>query len=197
MNDVKKAVVDHPVHDLIAQRWSPYSFSNRPVDANDLLSLFEAARWAPSSYNEQPWRFLVATQDDPKEFERLLSCLVEPNQAWAKHAPVLVLGMVSLKFARNGRPNLAAHHDLGLAVSNLSLEATARGLAVHQMIGILPDKAREVFAIPVDHEALTAFAIGYPGPLEGEMGQRDQSPRSRRPVNEFLFMGGFGRSMNP
>src|SRR5580704_12118986 len=120
-----------------------------------------AARWAPSSYNEQPWRYVVATRDDHAQFERLLSYLVEGNQAWAKHVPVLALGIVSLKFAKNGKDNRAAVHDLGLAAGNLVVEATAHGLRVHQMIGILPDKAREVFGIPEGYEAWTGIAIGY------------------------------------
>src|SRR5262245_62747639 len=155
MNPIKQASPDHPIHELIAGRWSPYAFSDRPVSADDLRSLFEAARWAASSYNEQPWRYIVATKADLAEFERLLSCLVEGNQAWAKAAPVLAIGCTSLNFERNGKPNAAAVHDLGLASGNLCLEATARGLFVHQMIGSLPEKAREVFHIPEAIQPLT------------------------------------------
>src|SRR5829696_8163586 len=100
MNDQKQAKPDHPVHDLIARRWSPYAFADRPVPDADLRSLFEAARWAASSYNEQPWRYIVATKANAAEFERLLSCLVEPNQAWAAAVPVLALGCTSLNFER-------------------------------------------------------------------------------------------------
>src|SRR5271166_6024561 len=117
------AATDHPVQELIAARWSPYAFADRPVAKEDLRSLFEAARWAPSSYNEQPWSYVVATRDDAEGFGRLLSCLVEGNQAWAKGAPVLALGCTSLLFARDGKPNAAALHDLGLASANLCLEA--------------------------------------------------------------------------
>ncbi len=131
----KKASTDYPIHDLLAERWSPYGFADRPVAQTDLRSLFEAARWAASSYNEQPWSFLVATREDPEEFARLLSCLVDGNQGWAKAAPVLALGVVSLRFSRNNKENRAAVHDLGLAAGNLVVEATARGLCVHQMIG--------------------------------------------------------------
>src|ERR687888_1294011 len=91
MSAPKQATADHPIQELIARRWSPYAFSDRPVSDDDLRSLFEAARWAPSSYNEQPWRYIVATKANPAEFERLLSCLVDPNQVWAKAAPVLAL----------------------------------------------------------------------------------------------------------
>ena len=99
MNTQKQAIPDHPIHDLLARRWSPYAFADRPVSEDDLRSLFEAARWAASSYNEQPWSYIVATKADPEEFERLLSCLVEGNQAWARAAPVLALGCTSLHFA--------------------------------------------------------------------------------------------------
>src|SRR5262245_6608882 len=112
MHEHKLANPDHPIHELIARRWSPYAFADRTVSADDLRSLFEATRWAASSYNEQPWNYLVATRDDPPEFAKLLSCLVEPNQAWAKAAPVLALGCTSLHFTRNGQPNPAAVHDL-------------------------------------------------------------------------------------
>ena len=105
----KRARTDHPIHTLLAERWSPYAFADRPVSREDLLSLFEAARWAASSYNEQPWSYLVATRDDPNGFALLLSCLVEGNQAWAKAAPVLALGCTRLTFVRNGQPNAAAH----------------------------------------------------------------------------------------
>ena len=157
----KRAKPDHPIHELLAARWSPYGFTDRPVAMADLRSLFEAARWAASSYNEQPWCYLVATKKAPEEFERLLSCLVEGNQAWARAAPVLALGCTSLHFTRNGKPNAAAVHDLGIASASLTLEATARGLSVHQMIGILPDRARELYRIPEGVQPLTGLAIGY------------------------------------
>src|SRR5437762_4309322 len=118
----KAAVTDHPVHELIRNRWSPRSFSDQPIPEDVLRSLFEAARWAASSYNEQPWSYLVATRDDKESFERLLSCLVEGNQAWAKMAPVLAIGCFSSKFTLNGQPNAAAQHDLGLAAGNLTFE---------------------------------------------------------------------------
>jgi nitroreductase len=191
----KTADTDYPVHEFIARRWSPYAFDDRPVSQSDLRSLFEAVRWAPSSYNEQPWSYIVATKEDPEPFERLLSCLVEGNQAWAKRAPVLALGVVSLKFVRNGQDNRAAIHDLGLAAGNLVFEATARDLAVHQMIGILPDKAREMYGIPQGHEAWTGLAIGYRGDaasLPGALQQRDSAARRRKKLSEFVFTGHWG-----
>lgn len=195
MNAAKQATPDHPVHELVARRWSPYAFADRPVPDADLRSLFEAARWAPSSYNEQPWRYVVATKADPEGYDRLLSCLVEANQAWAKTAPVLALGCTSLFFARNGKPNAAAVHDLGIAAATLTVEATARGLSVHQMIGILPDRARELYRIPEGVQPLTGLAIGYaadPAEAPEKFRERDLAPRSRRRLDEFVFGGDWG-----
>jgi nitroreductase len=195
----KIATTDHPIQELLANRWSPYSFSDRVVSEDDLRSLFEAARWAPSSYNEQPWSYIVATRDQETDFARLLSCLVDANQAWAEAAPVLALGIARTRFARNDKPNAAAKHDLGAASAYLTFEATARGLAVHQMIGILPDRARDLYAIPDHSEALTGLAIGTAGAGPGtpaNLRERDQAPRARKPLAEFVFRGGYGRA-NP
>jgi nitroreductase len=196
--NTKKAVTDYPILPILAERWSPYGFENRPVSEADLCSLFEAARWAASSYNEQPWNYLVATMENSEEFGRLLSCLVEANQAWAKEAPVLVLGIVSLRFARDNQDNRAAVHDLGLAAGNLLAEATTRGLSVHQMIGILPDRARELYQIPEHFEAWTAMAIGYkadPAKLPDAFRERDMGLRQRKPLNKFVFAGRWGHPM--
>lgn len=187
---IKKANTDHPIHELITNRWSPYKFADRSVSKDDLLSLFEAARWAPSSYNEQPWRFIMAAKDQSQEFEKLLSCLVPANQEWAQNASALVLGVTHLTFDRNGKENKAAIHDLGAAVSHLSFEATARGISVHQMIGIEPESAKQAYNIPSDYEVLTAFAIGYSDLSENssdELSKRDQTTRARRTISEFVF----------
>lgn len=200
MHAPKLATTDHPIHKLIAERWSPYAFAEKPVPAVELQSLFEAARWAPSSYNEQPWRYMVATIEDVAEFERLLRCLVEGNQAWARNAPVLALGCTSLKFALNGKPNAAAIHDLGIASATLTFEATARGLHVHQMIGILPDKVRSTYGNPDDVQPLTGLAIGYAAPadnLPDKLRDRDLAPRTRKPLREFVFAKEWGRAFSP
>ncbi|AWN15104.1 nitroreductase family protein [Salinisphaera sp. LB1] len=193
----KTADVDHPIRNLLAVRWSPYVFSEQPVPAADLRSLFEAARWAPSSYNEQPWRFIVGRRGQGDTHGRILECLAEPNRKWAYKAPVLVLGTVVREFVSNGNPNKAAEHDLGLAVGSLLVEATARGLRVHQMIGLDPDAARRAFSIPMNAEALTAIAIGYADKTGGDdpaLAERDATPRERRPISEFVFGDRFGES---
>jgi nitroreductase len=193
----KSAFTNHPIHELLAERWSPYAFQDRLVSEADLCSLFEAARWAASSYNEQPWSYIVSTKEIPELFQQLLSCLVDANQVWAKDAPVLALGIVSHKFTRNQENNRAAIHDLGLATSNLVVEATAREICVHQMIGILPDKARELFEIPEGYEAWTAMAIGYEGDpmtLPDALKERDLMPRQRKPLEQFVFSGKWGNS---
>ena len=140
----------------------------------------------------------MATKADPAGFERLLSCLVEGNQAWARAAPVLGIGCTSLNFKLNGKPNAAAVHDLGLASASLTLEATARGLYVHQMIGILPDRVRELYRVPDDVQPFTGLAVGYaadPATLPEKLRERDLAPRTRKSLAEFVFGGEWGKSL--
>lgn len=193
----KIAKPDHPIHDFIAQRWSPYCFEPRAVEPEKLASCLEAARWAASSYNEQPWTYFVATRDDQPEFTKLLGCLLEANQVWAQHAGVLLLGVVANSFTRNGNPNRVAQHDLGLAAGNLCLQATALGLSVHQMAGLNPDKARVTYGIPASHTILTAIAIGYaasPDVSDPQLAERDRGERGRKPLREFVYRGQWGQS---
>jgi nitroreductase len=177
-----RAPTGHPIQTLLADRWSPYAFLPEPLADADLLACLEAARWAPSSYNEQPWRFIVARRQDGELFTRALSCLVEANREWAQHASVLLLTVVSTTFARNGKPNGKAQHDQGQASALLSVEAAARGLAAHQMGGIFPDRVREEFDVPADHEVLTAIALGRPAAPNAGGG----AARQRRPLAELL-----------
>ncbi len=191
-----KNKTDHPIHALLGSRWSPYAFApDRDVSTEDLTSLFEAARWTMSSYNEQPWRFIVGVRSrDRPTWDQVLSVLLEGNQIWAKNAPVLVLGILVQNFARNGKINTAAAHDLGAAAASITFEATARGLNVHQMIGIDPEKARDTFALPDSFEPLTALAIGYAGAPEAvdeAIALRDARPRTRKPLQEIILRGGF------
>src|SRR5258707_13955736 len=155
----KPAQSEYPVHNLSLERWSPRAFADKPVPQDVLRSIFEAARWAPSSSNEQPWAYIVATRDDKDNFEKMLSVLVEFNANWAKSAPVLAIAVAQLAFAKNNAPNRNAQYDTGAATALLSVEATAQGLAVHQMAGFDPEKARQVFGIPSGWEAIAAIAI--------------------------------------
>lgn len=193
----KTAPSDFPVHQLIRDRWSPRAFADKLVPADVLRSLFEAARWAPSSNNEQPWAYIVATKDDTANFERVLGTLVEFNANWAKHAPVLAITVAELAFAKNHAPNRNAQYDTGAATALLSVEATAHGLAVHQMAGFDPAKARQAFGIPPEWEAIAAMAIGYPGnpdTLPQSLKDRELAPRSRKPISEFVMTGSWGNT---
>ena len=188
-----------PIHDVLSERWSPRSFESRAVEPDKLRSLFEAARWAASSYNAQPWYFIVATKDDPENFNRVLQSFVEFNQGWSQMAPIVGLSVASLKFENNGRPNRHAFHDVGQAAANLALQATALGLQVHQMAGILPDKARELFSIPEGYEGVAGFALGYPGDaasLPDQLRERELAPRVRKPLKSFVFGGKWGQTAN-
>ena len=191
----KPAVTQYPIHELLSRRWSPRAFSDRPVGREKLLSLLEAARWAPSSNNEQPWRFLMATKDRPEEFARMLSCLVDGNQVWAKNAPVLLLSVAELLFSNNNKPNRHAFHDVGLATANLMIEATALGLAVHAMAGMYPDKARDLYGVPTDYEVVAGIAVGYQADLDAippNLRERELAPRSHKPLDEIVFSGRWG-----
>jgi nitroreductase len=193
----KAAKTDFPVDDLIRERWSPRAFDPKPVEPDVLASLFEAARWAPSSSNEQPWAYLVATKDDAENFEKTLSVLVEFNAIWAKEAAVLAIVVASLNFHHNGSPNRNAFYDTGAASALLSIEATARDLAVHQMAGFDRETAKQVFDIPPDWEPIAAIAIGYPGEPESlpeKLREREIAPRTRKPLSEFVMSGRWGHT---
>ena len=188
----KRAETDHPVEDFISRRWSPRAFADRPIEPAKLLSIFEAARWAASSYNEQPWHFICAAKPDLAEFERLLECLASTNQLWARNAGVLVFPVARLAFTSGslaGKPNRHALHDVGLATANLIYEAMALGLFAHPMAGFSPEKLRELCAIPEGFEPVTAVAIGYPGDpesLPSPLKEREIAPRVRKPLSEIV-----------
>lgn len=193
----KPAPTDVPLHELIRNRWSPRAFAEKSVPPEVLRNIFEAARWAPSSNNEQPWVYLVATKDDPENFAKLLGTLVEFNQTWAKHAPVLAMSVAHLKFARDGKPNGVALHDVGSASSQLTIEANSRGLFVHQMAGFDADKARQTFHIPDDWQPVAAMAIGYPGDpdsLPERLRDREVASRTRKPLSEVVMTGDWGHT---
>ena len=181
---------NYPVLGAITRRYSAYQFSDKPVEAEKLQSVFEAARWAASSFNEQPWRFIVATKDNQAEYDKALGCLVEANQGWAQAAPVLVLTAVKQDFTYNGSPNRVALHDLGQAAAHMALQAAELGLTLHQMAGIEQDKVVSTYNLPEGFTAETAIAIGYPG--EGDLNDAESKARQRKAFDDFVFAGGWG-----
>lgn len=193
----KLARTEHPIHELLARRWSPRAFAERAVEREKLLSLLEAARWAASSFNEQPWAFLVATRASREEFERMLGCLAEGNQRWAQRAPVLMLSLAKMSFDRSGKPNRHAFHDVGQAAANLTVQATALGLHVHQMAGIEVEKIRQTYSLPEGWEPVAGLAIGYlgdPSTLSERHRQSETAPRTRKPLDSFVFTGRFSQA---
>ena len=193
----KPANTDYPIEEILRRRWSPRAFSDRMVETEKLKSLFEAARWAPSSFNEQPWSFIVATKQKQEEHALLLSCLVEKNQQWARLAPVLMVSVTKLNFEKTGKPNRHAFHDVGLAMGNMLVQATALGLFVHQMAGFSPEKVRELYGVPESHEPVAAIAIGYPADvnvLPEPFREQELGGRSRKPMRSFVFEGKWGEA---
>lgn len=194
----KPAITEYDLHPLVAERWSPRAFSDAPVSETQLRMLLEAARWAPSCFNEQPWRFVVARREQAEAFERMLSCLNEKNQLWAARGAVLVITAAAKNFSQSGAPNRHAWHDVGLAVAQLSLQATALGLRLHQMAGFTADRAKALYAIPDDFEAVTALVIGHPGDagdLPEPLRQRELAARERKPLSELAFAGTWGTAL--
>lgn len=188
----KPAETQFPIHDLLQRRWSPRAFAERMVEPDTLRSLFEAARWAPSSNNEQPWHFILGTKADPSGYDRLLACLKEGNKKWAFRAPVLILSVARLNFEDEGTPNRHAWHDTGMAAISLSLQATALGLIAHQMAGFDVEKARADLGIPAGFEPVAMIALGYPGDpaiLDERLRQRELAPRERKSAREFVAVG--------
>ena len=190
VNNLKHAPAVEGVLPVFHSRWSPRSFSDREVAPADLARVFEAARWAASSRNEQPWRFLVGTRNS-LTYKKILDSLAAPNQLWAASAPVLILGAASTRFAHNGEPNRVALYDLGAAASYLTLQAAALGLATHQMAGFDLTAARRAFEIPEDYVLGAVIALGYqgePAALANEhMLTQETTPRQRKPLKDFVF----------
>jgi nitroreductase len=187
------------VHELFRVRWSPRSFSSREVPNELIETILEAGRWAASSYNEQPWRFIVAKKEDTEAFQKLLSVLIPFNQAWAKNAAFLVLTVARGNFSHNESPNAYAIHDAGAALAHMMLQATASGLQAHGMAGFDKEKAREVFGIPPEFQIGAVAAFGYadsPDKLsDDQMKQRELEPRTRKPLSEIAFNGHWGQPL--
>lgn len=174
---------------LIKDRYSTVLFSSEPVENEKLSLLFEAARWAPSAFNEQPWRFIIGIKGNDEKYEKLLTCLVEDNKYWAKYAPVLVLVVAKKNYTHNSLTNSSAMYDAGLAVGNLLVQATRSGLFVHQMGGYNREIARNEFNIPVNYSPIAVMAIGYKGNSEDfpkELQDREKRIRIRKPYNDMF-----------
>ena len=189
------ATKDFPIHELLNKRWSPRAFSEKEVTQEQIDSLFEAARWAASSRNSQPWRFIYATKENKETYDKLWQVMVEWNQSWAKSAPLLILAIAETKDDKN-RPQTHAYYDLGLAIGNLTTQATAEGIYLHQMGGIEPGTARELFEIPEQFEAVAIIAAGFPGELSNipaDIAEMEYHVQERKPQKEFVFRETFGK----
>lgn len=183
---------DHPINPLILKRWSPRAMSGEAISQEEILSLFEAARWAPSSYNNQPWRFIYGKKGT-EHFDRLFDLLVDFNKSWCKNAALLCVVVAGKNFERNGKPAVTYAYDTGSAWENLALEGTSRGLVVHGMQGFDYEKAGKVLNVPDDFQVLAMFAVGKPAPKESlskEL-QEKEIPSSRKKVEEIAFEGFF------
>ena len=188
----KPATTDHPILPLLSERWSPRAFASTPVPDELLSRLFEAARWSPSCFNEQPWSFVVGSSLRPDDHARVLSLLSAGNVAWARRAPVLVIGVTRTRFAHNDKPNAWAWYDLGQSMAHLSVQASSEGLYVHQMAGFDRERAAEVLGLPEGWEAAVAMAVGYEGDvslLSEAQAEKEVAPRVRKPQSAFVFQG--------
>ncbi len=187
---LKRAKTLEGILPVIEQRWSPRAFADREVSPADLAIVFEAARWAPSSNNEQPWSYLLGLRNSPT-YEKIASALMGFNQAWAPKAPVLILGVTRTRFARNGNPNNYALYDLGAATGFLILQATAMGLATHQMAGFDHEAAQKALGIPEEYALGSVMALGYqdhPSTLPNEkLIETETTTRTRKALGEFVL----------
>ncbi len=193
----KPAQTEFPIHELIAKRWSARAFSTRSVEKTKLLSILEAARWAPSSRNEQPWRYIVFTNDNPDKLKEAQSVLLEIN-SYAKRAPVLICAIAKKRYTDNGNHNRLHFHDLGAANENMFLEAFNQGLIMHEMGGFNREKAMELFRISEDYEVGIMIAIGYQDShniLPDRYREKAFMPRARKPLSEFVFLEEIGKEI--
>ena len=190
VNDLKKAPAVEGVLPVVLGRWSARSFADREVTSAELRKVFEAARWTASSYNEQPWRFLVGLRKS-STYRKIYETLVPANQAWAGNAPVLILGVAKTNFSHNDSPNRVALYDLGAAASYLTLQASALGLTSHQMGGFNQEAVRQALAIPDNYAIGAVIALGYQGEPEAikneHYREQETTPRTRKSVSEFVF----------
>lgn len=196
----KPAITQQPIHELIANRWSGRAYdASKPVTKDQVVSLLEAARWAPSCFGDQPWRYVVCHKsENPQAWQAAYDCLVPGNQNWAVNAPVLLLICADTLFSHNDKPNKWAAYDTGAATENVCLQATALGLMAHQMGGFDADKARATFKVPERYQILAMVTVGYQAAVEsltGETKEREIAARSRKPLNELFFNGQWDQSI--
>lgn len=190
----KETLNNFPVADQIKSRWSPRSFSSKSVEEEKISSITEAARWAPSAFNEQPWRFIVGRKGT-STYEMILNSLVEWNQKWAGAAPVLILNVAKKTFTHNNKPNVTFKYDLGQAVAFMAIEIVNQGLVSHQMSGFDPEKAANLLQIPDDYQAVSITAIGYQGKaddLHADYREIEMKPRERNNIEDIVFNNKFG-----
>lgn len=188
----KSSEQKYPIADLLSKRQSIRAYSTQVVEREKIRSLFEAARWAPSSMNEQPWYYVYATQEQPEAYASLLACLAEANQVWASKAPVLMVSIAKNFYARHHKPSAHAWHDVGAANMSLCLQAVALGLQAHPMGGFDAAKVRETLALPEGYDPVIMLCVGYPGSneeLPEPLRTREQAPRERWLQEEFAFEG--------
>lgn len=184
------------IHELLASRRSTRAFSHQSIEPSKITSLFEAARWSPSSANEQPWHFIAATREDSRIYSALFESLSERNRGWASNAPMLVLAVAQSTYSKSGQPYRHSWYDLGQSVALLSVQAIALGLSVHEMGGFDPGKLKQLFPIPEGFEPVVIFAVGYPDvpdSLPEDLRKREQAPRSRKPLESFVFTDQWGK----
>lgn len=191
------AVTQVPIDPLIANRWSARAFdASKPVSQEQIIALLEAARWAPSCFGDQPWRFIVWNKHaDEKSWQQAFDCLAPSNQTWVKNVPILILVCADTLFGHNQTPNRWAQYDTGAAAENLCLQASSMGLMVHQMGGFNADKTRESFLIPAQITPMAMLAVGYEGDannLPDELKTRELAARKRKPLGELFFNGTWG-----
>lgn len=193
----KPAETSTPVNALIRERWSPRAFQSKPVSKTDLTGVLEAARWAASCNNGQPWRFIVATSDNAAAYAAAVTGFNARNQRWVKTAPVIVFVCARKTFEANGNPNAHSWYDTGAAVAQLSIEAESRGLRLHQAAGIEREVIRKTHGVPDDVDIIAGFALGYqgdPDSLPEELPGRERESRARKPLSEVVFSSKFGEA---
>lgn len=184
------------VNELITKRFSPRAFSERTIDSSIINDLFEAARWAPSSRNEQPWRFIEVTRDDQESFDRMLSVMNESNRIWAENAPLLVLAAAKTDHEFNGYPNRYAFYDTSHAVANFTMQAMTEDIYVHQIGGFNAELARTLFELPDNFEPVIILAAGYRGDVSSlpeHLQVRELAQRRRKELSEIVYSGKFAR----